>query len=270
MERSGSSLEFGIRMRAMRDAVKLTARSVAIWLRCSESLIYSIEGGYRTLDPESLSGLLIGPFKRPDMVPYMRKLLHEVAKGTDRPIRDEPTMHPNVMIVHELEPRSTSAYGMIIDQIPKLCQLPDYMRAQHRMAGLSNEEIEGLTKAGISRQERFFAMAKPPHTSIIITEGALARGLNIAGQMSHLAECAGHNALTIYLLTNDSGPQPSFSSFTVMYFDELPGILWSDGPSGGTLSHKSGDVNKAKELWDNLSKVAISPAKTLELIRSHC
>lgn len=272
MERTGSSLEFGIRMRGMRNAVGLTAKDVAELLNCSESLIYSIEGGYRTISPMSLSGLLSGPYQQASLIPEMTKLLNEAISGVDRPIKDSPAVHPNMMFVHELEPRASAAYGMIIDQIPKLCQLPECMRAQHRMAGLDADKVEGLTLAGMQRQERFFSLDNPPHTSIIITEGALDRGQQIDGQMAFLLDRAQHDSLSIYLIPHALGPQPVFCSFTVMAFGEFPGVLWMDSPTGGMLSTKAEEITEAKQLWDrlSLSQIAKSPDETLSIIQSRC
>lgn len=269
MERTGSSLEFGIRMRGMREAVGLTARDVAILLNCSDSLIYSTEGGYRTIAPMHLSGLLNGPYKRPDMVDYMTGLLDEINSGVNRPVKDSPTEHPSVMMVHELEPRSTAAFGMVIDQIPKLCQLPDYMRAQHKMAGLDPERVEDLTLAGLKRQERFFSLPKPPHTSIIFTESALERGRHIPGQIDLLEERSSHDALTLRVLPNSLGPQPVFCSFTIMDFDEFAGVLWADSAVGGTISSRSTEIEDARLLWDNLSQFALNPTQTVSLIKSY-
>lgn len=270
MERTGSSLEFGIRMRGIRNAANLTAKEVAVLLNCSESLIYSVEGGYRTISPMSLTGLLNGPYNRPDLVPQMTKILKEAIDGVDRPIRDMPATHPNMMLVHALELRSSAAFGMIIDQIPKLCQLPAYMKAQHMMAGLDDERINGLTLAGLQRQERFFNLPKPPHTSIIITEGALDRGQRVDRQMEFLLARAKHESLSIYLIPNDRGPQPVFCSFTVMSFDEFLGILWADSAIGGTLSTKIEEVTEARDLWGTLAKIAINPMETLDIIRARC
>lgn len=268
MERTGKSLAFGLRLRGMRNAKDLKAKDVTGYLKCSESLVYSIEGGYRTISPASLNGLLKGPYQRPDLIPYMSKLLNQIIDGDDQPIRDAPMVHPNVMLVHELEQESTAAFGMIIDQVPKLAQTADYMRAQHRMAGHDAVTVEGLTQAGLERQDRFFNLDDPPHTHILITEGAIERARKINGQIDLLVGRAEHRALTIQVIPNRHGPHPVFCSFTVMDFDEFPGILWSDSVVGGTLSDKAGDIATARSLWDALLHAAISPTATWEMIRS--
>jgi hypothetical protein len=267
MQLTVGSLILGMELKKLRDNAGLSAKTVgAEWLRCSTSRIYAIEGGYRGISRVELDGLVKDAYGQPNLLPKMQELHRRIERGEDKPVPDPPAKYPDSMLVHDLEPWSTGAFGAILDQIPKLVQTPSYMQAQHRMAGYNTAEIESLVQASITRQERFFSLETPPLTRIIITEGAIDRARYVPGQVDLLAERMEHPALEIRVIPNSAGPHFSFASFTLMEFGQLPSILYTDVVNGGSLSHDDGDVAIAWNRWYALSRVASTVGETLEII----
>lgn len=267
MEPTARSWILGSQLRRLREAKGLKAKEVAErWLDCSTSRVYSIEGGYRTLNVLELRGLVNDAYERTDLLPQMEELLSTIERGSKSPIKDALTAHPNRMLVHQLEPYATAAYGVALDQVPKLAQTREYMAAQCSNAGYSNDESKGLIRAGMERQEVFFNLVKPPLTRIIITEGALARASLIDYQMDRLVERALHPAIEISMIPSDVGPHSAFSSFTLMEFGTLPTLLYLDLVTGGSLVDDDEDIKTARKCWDQLSSLALTPVETLDFM----
>lgn len=269
MELTARSWILGMQLRKLRRAACLTAENVsAKWLNCSVSRIYSIEGGYRTLNVLELRGLVGDAYGRPDLLPRMEGLLLQVESGSRQPIKDTIRMHPSAMLIHELEPESTAAYGVILDQVPKLAQTHSYMVTQHLMAGYEPDEAEAFAQAGLERQRKFLALDRPPMTRIIITESALERAAFVDGQISLLTERAHHPALELMVISASLGPHFAFSSFTIVEFGEFPAILYLDLITGGSLVDDDEEIKIARNRWERLAAVAKTPEESISIIES--
>jgi len=259
----------GLRLRQMREACGLKGRQVVEkYLTCSTSKLFMIESGTRKIGRLELTGLVSTAYNRTELAQRMEDLRQQVANGDAGLVRDHPTLHPHVMLVHELEKEATEAYGLQIDQIPKLWQNKEYMMRQHRMSGSTGEEIERLTLAGIDRQHRFLDLDNPPYTTVIITEAALDRAATVPGQLEFIQHQSTHPSLVLRAIPTGSGPHPSYAGFTVMKFDEFPNTLWADTVHGGSLTHEPDEVAHADNRWTILSQYAATPEETLDMVRS--
>jgi hypothetical protein len=190
------------------------------------------------------------------MFPAMEELHAKIGKEDDMPINDHMVMSPHSTYTHSLELIATAAFGLILEQIPKLFQTKEYMLAQHRLCGFDEDMAEGFALAGLERQQRFFAMQNPPMTRIITTESAIDRGARIPGQLDQIVKVADFRALELRVIPTDIGPHFSFSSFTVMDLGEFPPVLYQDVVTGGSLTNDEESITEARRRWDLMSEIA--------------
>lgn len=258
MEATTRSLIFGMNMRSLRDAAGLGAKEVAArFLNKSASFLYAVEHGERRLSWSEMQGLVCYAYQRPDALPQMEDLHSKIGQPDDMPIRDHTTMSPHMTYAHTLELMSTAAFGLILEQIPKLFQTREYMLAQHDLCGYDTDVAEGYAQAGIDRQQRFLAMNEPPMTRIITTESAMDRAVHVPGQLEMIHERSTFPQLELRVIPNNIGPHFSFSSFTVMHLGDFPPVLYQDVVCGGSLTNDSGDIAEASRRWNIMSEHAV-------------
>jgi hypothetical protein len=266
MNVTAQSWLLGAQLRRLREQAGLTAKYVAeTWLQRSTSFVYSVEGGYRTLNKLELEGLVSTAYGRPDAIKRLEDLRSLVSEG--KSTRDKSTKYPDSMMFHELQTNATQVFDLSIELVPSLCQNEEYSMAMMRMAGRDNEESQQYTKSRLDNQVRLLSMDSPPDIHLTVTQGALDRAFRVDGQIAKLVERAEHPAITLRMIPTSAGVHMFNSSFTVLRFLDLPSILFHDLVTGGELIDDNNDVEHAMTRLAQTEPILMSAEETLIRLR---
>lgn len=159
--------------------------------------------------------------------------------------------------------------------VPGVLQTEDYARAvMHAVApDASREVIENQSRLRLGRIERLFSGDEQPEVSLVIDEMAIRRRVGDAtvmrNQLEHLV--APPTGCELRVIPFDAGVHSGVVSFTIFGFDEefLSPVAYVDGVAQGqVLFDEEEDVKKFQRNFARLRKLALSNAKSKELIAS--
>jgi hypothetical protein len=129
-------------------------------------------------------------------------------------------------------------------------------------------EIRGI------RQRRLTDPDDPLHLAVVLDEAVLVRPVGSAGvhreQLAHLAETAELDTVTLQVLPLVAGAHGSMGSgFTVLTFGDLgePDMAYVEHALGAAHITDGKEVARARKQFDQLRTLALSPARSLELLR---
>ena len=88
-------------------------------------------------------------------------------------------------------------------------------------------------------------------------------------QLERLIEASKQPPITIQVIPYDVGAHPALDSiFTIVEFHEgLPGVVYVEGLVGSIYLERADDLDRYQQVFERLSKLALSPAGSIALIQ---
>lgn len=159
--------------------------------------------------------------------------------------------------------------------VPGLLQTPDYTRAlvNGGQPGLEFEVAEGRVLARMARQ-RVLNRPNPLRYHVILDETVLTRPIGtpsvMRGQLAKLVDAAESDHITIQVLPLSAGASPAMNgSFSILTLpDPIPDFGYAENPGGSMYIEDRAHVRALLERWGNLTGQALSPADSLDAIKS--
>lgn len=164
--------ELGVRLRACRERVGLTAAEVAKTLGWSTSLVSRLENGQKLQDPVYMA-MYLGCCGVPQSV---AKPLFDLAEEPDngfwiRPLREDVPDSTSPLIMSETV--ASTICNLELNMIPGLLQTPTYAAAVTRgIITVEPDQVELRVRARIARQG-LLSRPYPPQSIFFINELAL-------------------------------------------------------------------------------------------------
>ncbi|MCP2170349.1 helix-turn-helix domain-containing protein [Goodfellowiella coeruleoviolacea] len=158
--------------------------------------------------------------------------------------------------------------------LPGLLQTADYIKALRRAVEPSStaDDLRRSVAFRQARQERL-SSPRPPLLHCVINEGALHREVGgkdvMREQLRHLAEVGKRPNVHLQVLPFESGAHPAMTApFIMLRFeaaDDLD-LVYLEHDLGGTYLEKPPQVKRYEVIFGQLTKTALSRAKSAELI----
>jgi len=158
--------------------------------------------------------------------------------------------------------------------VPGLLQTPDYTRAlvNGGAPGLDFEVAERRVLARMARQ-RVLNRPKPLRYHVILDEPILTRPVGtpsvLRGQLAKLVDAAESAHITLQVLPRSIGATPAVDgSFSILTLPEpIPDFGYAESPGGAMYIEDRAHVRELVEKWGILTDRALSPAKSLDVIK---
>ena len=159
---------------------------------------------------------------------------------------------------------------------PGLLQTPAYSRAlfEASPARRTPTEVDREVEIRAIRQRRLTDPDDPLHLAAVVDEAVLLRPIGSPAvhraQLEHLADVAELSTVTVQVLPLTAGAHASMGSgFYVLTFGDLdePDMAYVEHALGAAHVTGEGDVALARKQFDQLRTLALSPARSLELLR---
>jgi transcriptional regulator with XRE-family HTH domain len=167
-----------------------------------------------------------------------------------------------------LENDATAVRSMELELIPGLLQTEAYAREIHVLGGggLSDDEVDARVAIRLRRQERLIAATNPLTLRTVVSQAALQRCLEPAGnviglaQMRHLQAQVQLPNVDLRILPFTAGRHPAMQGgFTILSFP--PGILddlaWQESATGGDIADDPVPLQALRTLHDQISAQAL-------------
>ncbi|NJQ04898.1 helix-turn-helix domain-containing protein [Streptomyces lonarensis] len=171
----------------------------------------------------------------------------------------------------EMEREAIAIRSFESQVIPGLLQTEEYARAM--LSALRSDMLDDLVTSRISRQQVLAGKGRP-RAWFVLDEQVLRRRLGgdnvMRGQLERLLQEGEQPRTVIQVVpevvtahTGLAGP------FTILSFTETPDVLYADGFAQGRMSADESETRDALHAYDLLRAEALSPGKSVELIREH-
>jgi len=250
-------------VRKQRD---LSLEIVCDELGWQQSKLSRMENGQQCISTADLASLLVVyKVKGRDR----GQLLHLVERQDEpgRWILDGPAAPTPLM---RLEADATSFVSVETLLIPGLLQTAEYARALMKAEGSSPEQIEQWVEWRMLRQ-RVLDKAKPPTLDIILDEAVLHRRLGghalMSRQLQALLEAADRSNVRLRIVPSEVSPDAGFhQSVYLLGFARGDTVAHLESKGSHTFVEDKQNIEILQSYVARLGKVALDPAKTLDLI----
>jgi len=259
-------------LREHRSRLELTQEQVATAMDWSLSKVIRIEKGEVGISVNDLRALL-------DLYDVGEKdPLIELARAARKApwwnaYRDKLTSSFLRYVGIEASASHVSHFqGMIV---PGLLQTMDY--AREALLGtlpgpISDADVAERLEIRQHRQTDFFSQDLPPELSVVVDEAVVRRVVGSPkiwqAQLSHLLDMADRPRLTVQVVPFARGIHPGhIGPFILTDFDELPSVVYLEGPLNDALSERPEEAEGYRATFDRLRSMALSPDETSDFIR---
>jgi transcriptional regulator with XRE-family HTH domain len=262
----------GVELRTLRERTGRTVLDVAMQLHWSESKLSRIETAATGVNHFDLDRLLnVYGVAEPD-----RSRLGNLAIQARR--QNKRTLHsdglPDVLeayMVLEADAAAISVYGAII--IPSLLQTPEYAAAIIQATPVPEDDYTHERLSARMARQAVLARQPPPRLRVVIDEAVLRRPVGgsevMRRQMLRLTEASERQTTAIQVLPIAVGAHPGVTGhFTLLEFGDqaIPTHVFCDGLTGGVLRNRTDDVQRYRECFEMLARMALDEAKSIDLI----
>lgn len=264
----------GAALRQLREQAEISREQVGEKLDCSASKIGRIENGDVGLNRRDLNDMLdMYGLDDPDQRQALLDLAREGKRrdGWWRKYSDLPNRYLRLI---ELEAVATSFRWFEPMVVPGLLQTEDYARAVIRATkpAVGEDEVERRARVRMTRQE-LLTRDDAPEFWTILDEAALRRVMGgpavMRGQLEHLVQVAKLPNVTVQVLPfSHGGHEATTGAFALLRFpDKDPDIVYVEGFAGDIYLEDEADVRRCSLVFDHLAAAALSPQKSIALIR---
>jgi len=261
----------GAELRYARNEAGLSSREMGEALGVPHNRVLDWEKGYPLPNEDKLSRFLqvcqING-ERAEEIMALRRAASErnyLTSGMDR----------HLAVLAEYERTATEMYAVATGLIPGLLQTSDYMRALFTgSAGEDNAapgEVEKRVMVRLARQD-VLSRPGPVRFAAFLAWGVVTdmpcSDEVAAGQLRHLHNMMQRDNIEVRVVPLGVREYTSNrdNSFTLMQFEKADPLIHTDVLERAALVTEPRAVEYARRALDNLSKAAMSPAATAELI----
>ncbi|CRK61207.1 putative DNA-binding protein [Alloactinosynnema sp. L-07] len=159
--------------------------------------------------------------------------------------------------------------------IPGLLQTESYARAlmaSGRSIQLPDLKVDTVITNRLARQQRLIG-ADPLSLHVLLDEAAVVREVGgvdvLREQLAFLLVAAARPNIVLQIIPFGAGAYGSMAGSCVVLdypFDETPGV-YVEYPAGGAWVDNEDDVQRFTTMFDEVAKLALSPAKSTDLVR---
>jgi transcriptional regulator with XRE-family HTH domain len=260
-------------LRRLRAGSGMSREQVEEQTGVNEGTLYRIETARSRPQRRTLIALLdlyaVGDPLRADLIELTRAA---DGQGWSRPYPWQLPGEYAAYISFEAEARAVHNYESLF--IPGLLQTPEYGRAMVRgvLPSATEREIDERVEARAERQKRL-TEPRPLELWAVVDEAAVRRVVGgssvMAAQLRHVVSMMRQPNINVQVITYDSGAHPGMpGAFVHMEFrDEAdPELVYVDTQAGDIFLETEDDLRRYRTMFDHLRAVALSPARSAELI----
>ncbi|MCX4634241.1 helix-turn-helix transcriptional regulator [Streptomyces sp. RPA4-5] len=254
---------FGRDIKQVRLARKLTQKQLGKATGYSEGYVSKVESG--TLLPRPSEKFAKGCDLTFGTGELFAGLLRRIEEGD----------HPSWFVPYlNLEKKASRILDYSTNIVKGLLQTEGYAQAIFE-AYFSREEaevIEGKVAARLRRQE-VFELSTPPSLWTIVHEACLRTVVGgaevMAGQLEYLLTAATSPHIKLQVMPFSAGaPAASTRPFTVLRFTDSRTVLYTETRVGGRMHDSAQTVDAALDDYDLLRAHALSPDRSVALIKT--
>ncbi|GAA1664600.1 helix-turn-helix transcriptional regulator [Fodinicola feengrottensis] len=264
--------QLGRELRKAREVAGLTVEAAAAALEWSRPKLWRIEKGtigMRTLDVKNMCELYGVPKK-------MRDALMSLAPET----RQVAWYHAYSQVPRwfelyiGLEGAAEKIQQYAVELVPGLLQTKDYARAVLLTApNGGSTDVDQLVEVRLGRQSRL--TDKGMSLDLILNEAILRRPVGgpavMAEQLGNLVSMSELPNVQIRVLQFSAGEHAAMlGSFVILSFPQNmePQTVYQDGANGAIYHEKPGEVERYKQQFESIDKVALDRYRSHDLIAS--
>jgi transcriptional regulator with XRE-family HTH domain len=277
-----------VELRRARQEAELTQEAVAAEMDWSLSKIIRIETGAVGISTNDLTALL--RLYQIDSVERIDELI-ELARATRQrswwsKYRGSVSPAYFQYLEYEADASVIRQYEALL--IPGLLQTEEYAvaaihqyggrhpgRGQQSVGRLSPKTIKTRVEIRMARQQ-LLQQPNPPSLFFILDEAVMLRAIGDEklgrAQIARLVTMASMPYITIQIVPFSVGMYVGMAeNYTIFSFPDAedPDILYFEGPPSTIFSHdESGEIVRYRQMYEELSKLALSPEDSLNYLTS--
>jgi transcriptional regulator with XRE-family HTH domain len=257
----------GARLRALREARRITGLEAGEQIRASHSKISRLEmgrTGFKVRDVDELLTLygVTDPAERATLLALARQ---SNTPGWWHIYHDVVPSWLNVYL--GMEQAAILIRGYELQFVPGLLQTEGYARAVLRLAtGGPDELLERRVELRMARQW-ILHRERPPHLWVVIDEAALRRPVGgtveLRRQLRHLLEVSEYPHVTVQVMPFSNGGHVALGGpVTVLRppGGELPDVVYLEQLTGGVYPDKPAEIETHRHVMNRLVVEAEPPA----------
>jgi transcriptional regulator with XRE-family HTH domain len=257
-------------IRDLRHQHKLSSRELSERLGMSHSTVSHWETGRRVPTSEDVAGLLgavgVNGEERKRILNLARR-----ANEANWLTVGMPGVPAQLAGAMECERAADMITQWSPSLVPGLLQMPDYARAAISANDpFSSTDIESRVFVRAGRRD-ILTQRNPVRLHALIGEAALHEPIGspevMADQLHHLLVMAGRSSVTIQVMRPAQGWHPGLTGPFILYaFPDTPPVVHFEHHSSGAFVSEQKDVAAYKQAIDTISRKAMSPADSAQLI----
>ncbi|MGI5531352.1 helix-turn-helix domain-containing protein [Streptomyces syringium] len=251
---------FGAEVRVWRTHAKLSQRELGEKATYGQQYVAKVESGERLASPEFAAACDV-VFGTPGTFARLRERIAQ---------RGYPDwFEPYV----KLEQRATAILAYSPTLIMGMLQTEPYAHAVFRKAHPRDElDVTAEKVARRLKRQEVMKVESPPLLWVVLDESCLRRMVGTPAvmhdQLTHLLRTAETPHATLQVLPYRSGAPASNLPLVMLRFDiDEPDVLYVENPVSGQVIDSPGIVADANVTYDRLRADALSPERSLSLIR---
>lgn len=268
-------LRFGAELRKLRERAGLTSTEAAHLLGMRQAQVSNMETGRLGVSGDRVR-LLACHYDCSDkaLVEAITEMTGDRRRGWWEQYRE--LLPSSLLDLAELEHHAVAVRDMTTARIPGLLQTRAYALEIFRQAvtELSPPDMEHRLSFRIKRQAILYRDEAPTPYETVVHEAALRMkvgGPTVAReQLRHLLDMSEHEHITVRAITFDAGAYPGSGQSIYYVRGRVPQLdtVYLDQSHGIAFLDAEAQLHKYRTLFDRIEAVALSPAKTRDLIHS--
>lgn len=272
---TGRQLRFGTELRKLRERAGLTATEAGQLMGIKQAQISNMEAGRVGVSAERVRTLARHyDCTDPTLIQALSDMTTERSRGWWEEYRE--LLARPLLDLAELEHHAHSLRDATTARIPGLLQTREYALEIFRQAvtELSPPDIEHRLSFRIKRQAVLYRAGNPTPYAAIVHEAALR--MKVGGstvtrqQLQYLLDMSDRDHITLRAITFDAGAYPGSGQSIHYAHGPVPQLdtVYLDQAHGLAFLDADAQLHKYRTLFDRIEGVALSQAKTQDLIHN--
>ncbi|WP_083921588.1 helix-turn-helix domain-containing protein [Actinopolyspora halophila] len=258
----------GAELREVREKVALSQRKLSSLATISNASLSRYETGERVPSPEDVASIVTAAGGDGDL----RDRLIDMARDAAEPnwlAAGAGSRHKELTTLIEFERTATHILEVSPMLVPGLLQTESYARTI--MAGLPAEELDMRVTTRVGRRD-VLLRSGAPYFDALIDEHVLQRPIGghsvMAHQLRHILTMAEQPNITVQIVPSnvEEWHLALEGAFILFRFPKAAPIVNLEHFRSSAFLYDEGDIHDYIQSGDNLRRVAMGPADSLELI----